>query len=59
MPTNNTKEEKKYPCSACGQETKICPMCYGEDDYAKEGQYDGFHVCQNKECDNYQFCCGC
>lgn len=53
------KEEVKYLCKTCGKETVLCPMCYGEDDYVKGGQYDGFQVCQDKECLQYQFCCGC
>lgn len=56
---NIDTEEVKYPCDKCGKETVMCPMCGGSDPYVKDGQYDGFHLCQDKECDHYQYCCGC
>lgn len=53
------EKKPEFPCSKCGKETVVCPLCYGDDPYGKEGQYDGFMVCQDEECPEYQFCCGC
>lgn len=47
------------PCKTCGKQTEFCPYCHGEDHWGKNGQYDGFWVCHNKDCESYQLCCGC
>lgn len=59
LPTNTKKKENTHPCKSCGKETVYCPQCDGMDDYVKEGQYGGFWVCQDEDCESYQFCCGC
>lgn len=54
------KEEKiEFPCISCGKKTVLCPECGGDDPYVKDGQYDGFQLCRDKNCESYQFCCGC
>ncbi len=47
------------PCDVCGKETVLCPQCDGMDTFGMNGQYGGFYICQNKDCEHYQFCCGC
>ncbi len=55
--------DEEFPvCRKCGEVLEYCPMCGGGDGtiYAGQGQGDdGYWVCQNKDCDEYQFCCGC
>lgn len=49
-------------CRTCGKPLTYCPMCHGADptDYAHQGQGDdGYWVCQDRDCEDYQFCCGC
>ncbi len=47
-------------CRGCQKPLTFCPMCGGNDDtiYAAQGQQD-YYVCQDQNCDEYQFCCGC
>jgi hypothetical protein len=59
MENTEQKEEIKYPCATCGQETVLCPICDGGDSYAMDGQHGGFFVCQNEDCKQFQYCCGC
>ncbi len=55
--------DEEFPvCRKCGDILEYCPMCGGADGtiYAGQGQGDdGYWVCQNEDCDEYQFCCGC
>jgi hypothetical protein len=49
-------------CKSCNKPLEYCPMCHGADptDYAHQGQGDdGYWVCQDEDCESYQFCCGC
>ncbi len=48
----------RKPCKSCGNPLALCPMCDGGDDYGCQGQ-DGFFICQDEDCLEYEFCCGC
>jgi hypothetical protein len=55
-------ETDNPPCRSCGKSLEYCPMCHGDDptEDAAQGQGDdGYWVCQNRDCGEYQFCCGC
>lgn len=48
-------------CKTCSGDLVWCPSCGGNDttEYAGLGQQVGYYICQNKDCEDYQFCCGC
>lgn len=54
-------EENDIPkCKVCGKDLTYCPYCLGEDSYGGQAQGpDGYWICEDKQCEEYQLCCGC
>ena len=57
----NMDENNEPLCKACKKPLTFCPMCGGNDptEYASLGQDGTYYVCQDRDCEEYQFCCGC
>lgn len=48
------------PCKGCGQELTLCNHCSGSDGYCDAGQAQGgYYLCDDEECPEFEFCCGC
>lgn len=46
-------------CTSCNEELVICPMCDGSDNIEGGQGQQGFNICQNDECKEFEVCCGC
>lgn len=49
----------KRTCRTCGKSLVLCPGCGGDDNVGGGNGQSGFYICQNGECSEYEFCCGC
>jgi len=46
-------------CKGCSKELVLCPHCGGNDDVGGGEGQDGYYICTNENCSEYEFCCGC
>lgn len=51
--------EIERPCEGCGAELEICNHCSGSDDIEGGRGQRGYYICQDEDCPEFEFCCGC